>query len=241
MHRDPSNYDPFPTNDSTLLPPRKPSLLKYAGGVVRALSRGFSTGNEVHMHSVDSSSTSRKSFPVGNRARTMTEQIELKEKAVSERKHLTAVVSTTIGTTCFLIVLMVAIALAPMPSVPKATCSGCCSDDLPCVVATPPSSFRVLSQSELSVVPSSSSGYSKFLGEIKHKCACTSVESSDDVNKQVVQEFVFERGAAENQNNDSLSLFNHLLDGSAETFWCSLPQTVMALIGMKFCAVAVKY
>eukprot|EP00613_Pedinella_sp_CCMP2098_P037438 CAMPEP_0171807474 /NCGR_PEP_ID=MMETSP0991-20121206/75852_1 /TAXON_ID=483369 /ORGANISM="non described non described, Strain CCMP2098" /LENGTH=314 /DNA_ID=CAMNT_0012420293 /DNA_START=161 /DNA_END=1102 /DNA_ORIENTATION=+ len=158
----------------------------------------------------------------------MTEQIELKEKVESERRHLTAVVGTTIGTTLFLFALMVAIALAPVPN-EAVTCFKCCHDDSFCTAVLPPPELRPLAPTELEVVPAASSGYSLFLGEVQHTCYCPRATSVEELNEKFVQEFLFQYDPKD-ANSKALSLFSNLLDGSPDTFWCSLPQGLISLL-----------
>lgn len=167
-----------------------------ASGLARAMSSGMSSGPGGT--ALDESTTgfeeeskpysplnTPKSAPRPKRIRTSTEQIELQEKTKSEKRHLNAVLRTSLGTTIFLLIMLTAIALAPMPTYSDG-CFGCCSDDTFCAVSPVPEGLRILTgngtaaDSEVTLEMTSSSGYNTFTGEIRHTCYCSTVRSQED-------------------------------------------------------------
>jgi hypothetical protein len=115
------------------------TLADSATGLVRALSRGFSTGFEdeenidtkISAAGITSDYLASPLLPsevnavaTKGRHRTYTEQVHhVKEQGRS--KHLNAVLKTSIGTTAYLIALLAGVALVPVPQQSKVgSCQG---------------------------------------------------------------------------------------------------------------------
>jgi len=143
------------------------------------------------------------------------------------QRHLNAVVLTTLGTSCLLVAVFLAIALAPMPS-HRESCFGCCTDDAPCMVEPLPPGLVVLNASTVTPDAVHSSGYIPVLGSVEHSCYCSTVRSSESP-EEVAQDFLFQR--QENEAYAQHSSLKHLLDPSLDTLWCSLPRQFNQLLG----------
>ena len=129
------------------------------------------------------------------RGRTETELLELEATETSKRRHLNAVLKTSVGTTLALLVMLGSIALVPVPEGSDKIWGGC-SDVHPCHVYAPPAGLVLLAGgSEVQPLPTLSSGYSTFLGSINHGCYCSMVRSLEDPSDvtEAVNDFFFER------------------------------------------------
>jgi hypothetical protein len=75
---------------------------------------------------------------------------------------------------------------------------------------------------------SATSGYTVFTGEMQHDCPCSSASSSEDDVSAVEGIDASSQAISTSQGTSSLS---HLLDGSSQSYWCSLPHDLYKMAG----------
>jgi hypothetical protein len=82
------------------------------------------------------------------------------------------------------------------------------------------------------VKSSATSGYTAFTGEVRHACECSSATSSAGEDPITAEAFVVQPNPNQAaQTNQGVSALSHLLDGSAQSFWCSLPRDLHEIAG----------
>ena len=108
-------------------------------------------------------------------ALVMTSDLKhLRDPSLPRRQssHRSAVFLTSLATTIGLFAMLGAIMLMPVRRVHD-QCWGCCADDAPCLVLEAPDNVRVLTNAEVSFLPSE-------FDAVPHTCYCSTVRTVSD-------------------------------------------------------------